>query len=574
MTDVRQRANLRAAMVKRTGRAAAQRRGLARLRVLRNQYGAQAERDKRALLTQIGAQRLAAFEALRRWHDDLLFLCAFPGARATRTAALRELARFERRLRAAPAAQRRRADDSGMAGSVSRHVFPYGIVCWLTRAEGGRAAIDWSAFDDPAGLDAALESLLRGAEREAFASGEFGTRQWLARMWPGQGDPLRRLIRAGAAAGERFAAAWERAEVPIAWSLAGSPRSVTLNRLRGCRVVVRSSMRRPPADPVAHVAQPLPAIEPLPLRRARQVIEVARAALAARCREVHAFTHANPAEVYLADLGEGGALALFGVVPEQRLTLEANYGYMLLANGVPIGYGGVTPLHRQANTGINVFDPYRGSEAAFLWLQTLRAFATLFACRRFLINAYQFGAGNSEAIASGAYWFYYRLGFRPSSAPLARRAGREAERLRRSGARSSAATLKALAQGDLVLDLPGWNDHDAFDEAALPRLGAAAAARLGRVPAASRALAERRLAGEVAAALDAADWTRWPQAQRKAFAALAPVVALVPDLGDWTPEDKGAVRSLMRAKALPQEREFAQAAAAAQRLFAAWKAIR
>ena len=109
-------------------------------------------------------------------------------------------------------------------------------------------------------------------------------------------------------------------------------------------------------------------------------------------------------------------LALIGVLPAQRLLLEANYGYVLLSNGVPIGYGGVSPLFRQANTGINVFDPFRGSEATYLWAQTLRAFRSLFGVRRFIINGYQFGAGNAEAIASGAYWFYYRLGFRPTSA--------------------------------------------------------------------------------------------------------------------------------------------------------------
>ena len=158
-------------------------------------------------------------------------------------------------------------------------------------------------------------------------------------------------------------------------------------------------------------------------------IDLARSALVARAREVHAMSYPNADDVHVADLGEGVELAVIGVPPAQRLLLEANYGYLLISNGVPIGYGGVSPLFRQANTGINVFDPFRGSEAAFLWAQTLRAFRTLFGTRRFVINGYQFGAGNSEAIASGAYWFYYRLGFRPSLAENASLAAAEAERL-------------------------------------------------------------------------------------------------------------------------------------------------
>ena len=156
------------------------------------------------------------------------------------------------------------------------------------------------------------------------------------------------------------------------------------------------------------------------------VIDLARSALAARAREVHAMNYPNADDVHVADLGEGVELAVIGVPPAQRLSLEANYGYLLISNGVPIGYGGVSPLFRQANTGINVFDPFRGSEAAFLWAQMLRAFRTLFGTRRFVINGYQFGAGNSEAIASGAYWFYYRLGFRPSLAENASLAAAEA----------------------------------------------------------------------------------------------------------------------------------------------------
>ena len=120
---------------------------------------------------------------------------------------------------------------------------------------------------------------------------------------------------------------------------------------------------------------------------------------------------------------------MIGIAREHRLALETNTGYALFANGVPIGYGGVTPLFRQANTGINIFDPFRGGEAAFLWVQTLRAFRTLYGSERFVINAYQFGAGNAEAIRSGAFWFYYRLGFRPATAAVRTLAAREAKRM-------------------------------------------------------------------------------------------------------------------------------------------------
>ena len=95
----------------------------------------------------------------------------------------------------------------------------------------------------------------------------------------------------------------------------------------------------------------------------------------------------------------------------------------MFSNGVPIGYGGVTTLGAQANTGVNLFESFRRSEAAFLFAQSLRAFRTLFGVTRFVVNPYQFGRDNEEALASGAYWFYDRLGFRPTTSRATRARG-------------------------------------------------------------------------------------------------------------------------------------------------------
>src|SRR5690606_16756256 len=172
-------------------------------------------------------------------------------------------------------------------------------------------------------------------------------------------------------------------------------------------------------------------------RRARQVIELAQTALAARCREVVPTSYPNVDEVHWCDFGDGVALVILGVEPSRRLSLETNTGYLLLSNGVPVGYGGVTPFYRQANTGINIFDPFRGSEAAYLCVEMCRAFHSFYGVTRFVVNGYQFGEGNSEAINSGAYWFYYRLGFRPDHEAQRKLAAREAKRLSKKNAAPS-----------------------------------------------------------------------------------------------------------------------------------------
>jgi hypothetical protein len=439
------------------------------------------------------------------------------------------------RMQHLPRAERARADDSGVAGAFTRHVYPFPIARLLARSE--NADVDWSNVEDETALDDVVRPLLAPAAQEAFDSGEFGTREFVRIARPQGSTDLRWLT-----GDDRVSDAWDAAEVAVAWRLMDSPRSVTHNVLRNAAVVVRTGMRRPEADVHGTVATPLPGVELLSRRDARRVVDCARAALAARCREVNAMTYPNLDEVWWCDLGCGVALAVIGIAPAHRLALETNTGYLLLANGVPIGYGGVTPLFRQANTGINIFDPFRGGEAAYLWTQMLRAFHTLYGSTRFVINAYQFGAGNAEAIRSGAFWFYHRLGFRPADAAVAARASREAARIADDRQyRSDARTLRSLASCDLHLDLAGSEARDYFDEALIARAGARAARQLAANP---RAGHELRPAG----------FERWSATERRAFATVAPIFSGLPLGND---EDRAALVSMLRAKGLPQERTFA-----------------
>ena len=415
--------------------------------------------------------------------------------------------------------------------------------------------VDWRNVDDPSTLDGIVGTLLAPAEREAFDSGEYGTREFVALARPAAiRTDLAWLMTAPA----RTADDWDGAEVPLVWQLGDSHASATHNALRGVDAVARTGMRRPGEGVPAAIATPLSSIERLSRRRAAQVVDTARCALAARCREVNAMTYPNLDEVWWCDLGEGVALAVIGIAPEHRLGLETNTGYLLLANGIPIGYGGVTPLFRQANTGINVFDPFRGGEASYLWAQMLRAFHTLYGSNRFVINAYQFGAGNAEAIRSGAFWFYYRLGFRPALAATRTLAAREASRIASNRKyRSDARTLRALASCDLYLDLPGFDPDDQFDEALLPKAGARAARELAAVAGTSRAVAQRRLAAMLARDLRAHDYEHWPAAERHGFEWMAPLFSNLRGVDGWSDGEREALAAMLRAKGLAQERTFA-----------------
>lgn len=540
---------------------------LRELRATRASFGPEAEASKCALLEGLAQARLSSVRVLLAYHEDLLFLRAFPGSNEARQRAVAELRRFAQRWKAVPAAQRVEAEGSGIAGTVSRPLMAWTVLSAF--ASGEDIDIDWGNVEDDAALDALVARLVAASEQDAYGSGSYSTREWveLARA-PGERS-LAWLLRAGSATPRAtgFAAAWDGAEVPLRWALRDSPRTCTHAHIARPAAPLRTAFRRLMEPAAAHIARPFDAFRHADAREAVRIVALARAALAVRGREVHAMNHPNLADVHVADLGEGVELALIGVPVRERLALEANYGYLLMSHGVPIGYGGVSPLHRQANTGINVFDPFRGSEAAFLWAQMLRAFRARFGVRRFVINGYQFGAGNSEAIASGAYWFYYRLGFRPSLPDNAALAAAEAARLQREpGVRTRPALLRTLARGDLLLDLADHDAADDVDEALLGHLGAAIARRIATLPVDTHAAGERALTRQVQTVLGIRSLARWTAAERAALAQIAPYVALL-DVQAWPATDRRALVEWLRAKGAATEHRFAQLGTAQQRFF-------
>ena len=350
------------------------------LAVARNRYTSGATERKRALLRALATVRHPVARTLLEWHRHLLFLRAFPDDAAIHALAGSLLAQIEGAVRRLPRRERNRLEDSGLAGTTSRHTFEAPIAAWLVARFGSAADINWRGVADPNLIQDLLNLVAARAEQEGLDADSLTTRQWVERVaGPHRGRLLAWLLqrlRTTRRTRPLWEALYDRASIAVAWSLAGGAGSTTA----GARGVVglhpRRGFRRLPDHPAHLIATPLPGLHRLDGRRALKAIDLARAALTARCREVYAASYANPDEVYRADLGEGTSLVLMGVVPSRRLSLKSNYAYLLLSNEVAIGYGGVTPIYRQANTGLNVFEAFRGSEAAFLCAASIRSSAS------------------------------------------------------------------------------------------------------------------------------------------------------------------------------------------------------
>ncbi len=537
---------------------------LTRLHALRRDFSRDANDRTASLLRSLRRSAVRRPAELEQLHDELLFRVAFPGSLAVHRLAEAGLRSFNGRVARLTAAQRDLLDDSGIAETTVTTTIPWDFACWLRR-HGEDAELVIPDEKTAQRLEPLVRLSLSAAESDAFDGGGFSSREWLGLSSADSDGLFRWLVppvhqRDPGPRRDLF----DDAAINTRWAIGDSRFSVTRNRAPAPERIVRSAFRSLPPDPMAFIASPLRGVRRLSGIEAEAWADASIAALGARAREVSPTMDPNLEEIYLADLGEGASLCVIGAHPERRLALESNYGFVMYANSVPVGYGGVTPLADQANTGFNVFPAFRGSEAALLFAQALRAFRALFGISRFVVNPFQMGHGNAEAIRSGAYWFYDRLGFRSAVPAVRRLAARERERLRVPGApASSVSMLRRLSRHDVIMELAS-SEVPLFPESHLEALGERVARAFSGVPAAQRLAA-------MDSALSITGATSHSPAARRGRRLLGPLLHLIAsDIAGWPHRDRVALQRLLRAKGKLQERSFARLGRTHQRL---WQAL-
>ena len=531
-----------------------------RLYTIRNRFDSSASDEKLALLQALPKTAARSAGELKRLHTALAFVCAFPDRIQHHRIARAQLKAFEKRVRDLDDDSLHLLWDTGIVGTPVHYGFSYEVATWLARRDKGAVSIDWEDTHDPPGLDEILTHCLHPAEDEHFDSGLVSSRDWIEQassQTPGTDfDWLLTQLRQ-----PRLKPIWaqlyDAADLWLTWDLAGSRFAKSRNVFPVRELRTREAgMRRLAGSVKDEIMRPLEAVRRLDKRAGNRMIDVAMASLAVRHRETYHFNHANPDEVYVADVGRGVEVALFGLLPAYRFPLECTMGYLVLANGWPMGYGGASIVFHQVNTGVNIFDEYRGSEAAYLWVQVMRVYHELAHCNRFIANPYQFGAENTEALKSGAFWFYYRLGYRPVLQDVRIRARREAHRIRQDrNYRSSMRTLRRLTSCDMHLTLPGARASQFFDERWLTTSSALASTVLGEAGGSTRRDAAARVAKRLAGDLGIRDLGSWSKTERDGLLRIAPIVAAA-NPGAWPVAARRSMRALLRAKGGASEAEY------------------
>ncbi len=430
---------------------------VAALEQLRLQFGnATLVRQKHETLRALEKARLATADQVLRLHETLCFMRAYPDDEPLLRRVERLLRRFADRsdLRTHAA----KLENSGIAGTGIRYAFFWPTARWISERWATAITLD---RDDKVAGDRLLRQLpLLVSAAEAAWVKERGTDGFAAldTLRPGHVTDATFLLRqferlsGNAITREAFHDAIEPLYV-LAPTPTGPSRTRAMHKVAPI-AFQRDPLERPRPDVRAEVAKPPVSVRTVASGRGAELIALAREAMVTRERDLDAFAYGDSRDVRIVHDHDGLAFAVNGMEPERRLLLPAAFGALTLKNGVPIGYVQIDILDRTAALSFNTFSTFRGGEAAHVFARMLAMTHHVFGATSFSLEPYQLGKGNEEGIASGAWWFYYKLGFRPYHIEPQRIVRDELARVRENARyRTPPATLLRLAEHPLFLNI-------------------------------------------------------------------------------------------------------------------------
>jgi hypothetical protein len=487
------------------------------------------------------------------------------GARAagTRLRLLKEIASMrglrprEQRLLAEPVEFLRAYPDSPRLLALARelagrlpaarnvHPYSYGTVRRLARLFPGKLEIEWNRLEEEEPLTEVLYLLVGPGESQGLDDIGITLQDWFNGCKP---DPsmtdlelLLGLLERSSLPRQVQIFLFESAQLPIRYRGPGrSGIGLPVGRIHyQKREVDRSHF---PLTPL--IRRPLGTLT----RGGQRIIDLCLQALCARKLEIFPLIYSNPADVVVADCDRGVQVVLVGVLPGSRNALAALHFFMILKNGVPVAYGPANVLLGCCEMGINLFPEFRGAEIRYMYGQFMRVLHHRLGVDYFFLTRYGMGENNEEALRSGAFWFYRKLGFKPANPEVEEIARvEEAEMAADPGYRCDRRTLRRLSHTEAYFDLSRGKCHP-LD---LGALGMAQSRFIGTRFHGDRALAEKRCAARLCRLIGMGP-------AGAAVRNLAPLLCMIPDLPGWSLKERRALGRFLRAKDAPSEARAAR----------------
>ena len=536
---------------------------LARLDQLKTQFGRGTNVILAKSLSFLERKSVTNPARLIRLHEALLFLRAFSKDPRSLKHVERMLKRVCSRVEKIAATGADMSDfdtfeSSGIAGTTMQDTLSFDVTRWLLHRLPGEVEIAWDEHEEERSLGTLLPYLVPLIDDDSDVEADTPWQRWLQSAKSGR--DLTWLV-------ERFeklpfsdrqkSLAYESLKLPIRWKVPNTRFSRTLNFRRASPIFYHRNalITRREVSLADELAKPKPRMHRLSPRDGAGIANMIREVMAVRYRELYGTTLADPGSVVSSDMGRGVTIYLWNLPPERRLPLRAYAAGFTLKNGVPINYIEAIGLCEWIEIGFNTFYTYRDGETAWIYGQVLRCLHAHMGASCFSVYPYQIGKDNDEAISSGAFWFYRKLGFRPGRADLLRLTLREEQRIGSDrNYRTPARVLKRLADDHVFYELPG-NEIGAWDSFSARNLGLRASHAMSRQFNGDVSRLQRDSVIRVSRALST-NPNRWSALEQKAFADWSTALRFVPDLSSWNLAEKRSLIDLIRAKPAANEMKF------------------
>jgi len=502
------------------------------------------------------------------YHDALSVLRTYPESARLLRLSERSLRSLPRRLHVYLQGAGTRAalklEDSGLAHTDVVHPYSLELCERLARRYPGRLDIDWDEAA-PESLDALLrvQSLLVSWSENDLLDYDFelDLHTWLSRVRTRRDrttlEALLRLLRTSRLPREAQRFLFDEHDLPIRLRIGNLPFSRTLHRLPSRKVFFQTVPLRGRSPDLRTALKQVPgSMRRLGAREGQSYIDALQDAHAVRNRELFPVIFANPHECYRYTAGRGLSFVLYGMAPEMRLPFESNFGGVLVRNGMPLGYCIAAPWFDRSEIAINVFPAYRSGESAFVFEQFALLLHRYFGIQAFFVRSHQMGEDDPEPLESGAFWFYYKLGFRAINPRVYALAEKEASRIRQEpGYRTPMSVLKRLSHTDVKLHVDPLLQAR-YTEPPLVDLAYAITHWYTRVADGDREGGHATAVSQAARVLGLGNLRGWSASDRTALERWAPLLVQLPGWAKWSAQDKAHLVAIVRAKGGGWERDY------------------
>lgn len=436
---------------------------LRRLIMLRSDFTPAATAEKESILISFLKLKQIPSALLIEIHDLLLFLHAYPSNERIARLADVCLVHLEQYLlrgvkRKSPKVAKA-IDSTGVTGSKVVATFSFDLIMLLCESFPEAVKYDSCAIDAEE-FFTLLNSFLPSPLRENFMEGGWNTvDDWLEAITGKDRHRQLKLLmtlfcESGLPRAQRDLL-FDRLQIYIDADLSLMPsRSNIIVHPQEMFFHSEGILRKFDVHEIIHT--PIEEDHAVSIDERKRLVSAVRWTLFALFRETDPGTYADLHDVRVFNCGRGLQIVLLGMKQDRRNPVDAYIGFMAFKNGCPYAYGGAWMLGPMAKIGINIFPAYRGGESAWFFAQLMRVYQQVFHPEYFVAEPYQVGRDNPEGIETGAFWFYYRLGYRPLQPALRKLAAGEFEKLKSGKIKKTpAAVLRKLVADELVWAEPG-----------------------------------------------------------------------------------------------------------------------